>query len=68
MNGELLDLKSRIDTNEAKLTNGAKQRLTDLNTQWKLDKSNVDKIINEDLPEYSRKFQDKGLPPLILNQ
>jgi hypothetical protein len=68
INGELLDLKSRIDTNEAKLTNGAKQRLTDLNAQWKMDKSNIEKIINEDLPEYSKKFQDKGLPPLILIQ
>jgi hypothetical protein len=68
MNGELLDLKSRIDTNEAKLTNGAKQRLTDLNVRWKLDRSAIDKVINEDLPEYSKKFQDKGLPPLILIQ
>jgi hypothetical protein len=68
MNGELLDLKSRIDTNEAKLTNGAKQRLTDLNVRWKLDRSVIDKVINEDLPEYSKKFQDKGLPPLILIQ
>jgi hypothetical protein len=68
MNGELLDLKSRIDTNEAKLTNGAKQRLTDLNVRWKLDKSVIDKMISEDLPEYSKKFQDKGLPPLILIQ
>ena len=68
LNGELLDLKSRVDTNEAKLTNGAKQRLSDLNTQWKMDKSNIEKIINEDLPEYSKKFQDKGLPSIILIQ
>jgi hypothetical protein len=68
MNGELLDLKSRVDTNEAKLTNGVKQRLSDLNVRWKTDKSNLDKIIQEDLPEYSKKFQDKGLPPLILIQ
>jgi hypothetical protein len=39
-----------------------------LNVRWKLDRSAIDKVINEDLPEYSKKFQDKGLPPLILIQ
>jgi photosystem II stability/assembly factor-like uncharacterized protein len=68
LNGELLDLKSRIDANEAKLTGGAKQRLTDLNAKWSMDKSNIERIIREDLPEYSKKFQDKGLPSIILIQ
>ena len=68
INGELLDLKSRIDANEAKLTNGAKQRLSDLNNQWSIDKMNIEKVIKEDLPEYSKKFQDKGLPSIILIQ
>lgn len=68
LNGELLDLKSRIDAQDARLTQGAKKRHADLETQWMADRAILEKIIQDDLPAYAKKFQEKGLPPLILVQ
>ncbi|MCB9082155.1 MAG: glycosyl hydrolase [Lewinellaceae bacterium] len=67
INGEYLDLKSRIDSHDPRLTNGVKVRMGDLDGNWNKSHQAMQQLLNEDIPNYNRQFQQKGLPAVLTN-
>ncbi|MEL7161476.1 MAG: glycosyl hydrolase, partial [Bacteroidota bacterium] len=66
LNTELLNLKSRVDGAVPGATAGARQRLRDLQGEWNGHRTALDRIINEQVNEYNRRYRDLDLPALIV--
>ena len=68
INIELANLKSRVDQAEPQVTAGAKERLEDLSNTWAEYRTELDRIINEEVGEFNQMYKDKNLPVLILKK
>ena len=68
LNAEFMELKDYADVVEPKLTNGAKDRLTDLLAQWKKFEIEHDAIVNTEMGEYNETYKELALPALILKK
>jgi len=66
LNAQLLHLKGFIDTDEPKVTQGAKERLRDLMVDWKAYTDERDTIINSEMAAYNTAFKALDLPAIIL--
>lgn len=66
LNAELMYLKSFADTADPKLTDGAKQRLTDLLADWAKYTAIRNQIINNDMAGFNKKFEELKIPAIIL--
>ena len=66
LNAQLLHLKGFIDGDEPKVTQGAKERLTDLLADWKVYQDERDAIINTEMDAYNTVFKGLNLPAIIL--
>ena len=66
LSSELLNLKGAIDTHDPRPTNGAKQRLDDLLAEWKTWKTEMERIVGEEVGEFNAAYRAAGLPVLIL--
>ncbi len=67
LNAELLNLKSRVDTHDPRVTAGAKERLKDLTSEWQSHKTAMESIIDEEVATFNEMYKSKELPALILN-
>ena len=61
-----MHLKGFIDVAEPKVTQGAKERLRDLLSQWKTFSDERDAIINNEMAAYNTAFKNLNLPALIM--
>ena len=68
LNAEFMELKDYVDTAEPKVTKGAKERLTDLNAQWKKFETERDAIVNTEMNAYNEMYKELGLPALIFSE
>ncbi len=68
LNAQLMHLKGFVDTAEPQLTDGAKERLSDLLSEWSGFQKDRDKIINEEMSAYNQMFADLGLPAIIMEE
>lgn len=66
LNAELMNLKSFIDVAEPELTQGARERLSDLLTEWNVLARERDAIVNEGMAEFNALYRELDLPALIL--
>jgi len=66
LNAEFLDLKSRSDMHDPRLTEGSKTKYFALLDEWTKHKKTLDKIINEDIKAYNELYKQKNIPALIL--
>ncbi|GJM34412.1 MAG: hypothetical protein DHS20C18_34130 [Saprospiraceae bacterium] len=66
LNSELINLRSRVDTQDPTVTSGARQRLKDLLDDWSKYQSIMDRIIEDDVAEFNRLFRVKDLPALVV--
>ncbi len=66
LNSELINLRSRVDTQDPTVTSGARQRLKDLLDDWSKNQSLMDRIIEEDVAEFNRLYRAKDLPALVV--
>ena len=66
LNAQLLHLKGFIDTDEPKVTQGAKERFNDLLADWKVYQDERDAIINTKMAGYNTAFKALNLPAIIL--
>ncbi len=66
LSAELISLLIKVDTHDPFVTNGAKMRYKDLQTQWQGMKKDLDGIINGDLAEYNRLYREKDIPAVII--
>lgn len=67
LNAQLIQLKSYIDQADPKITNGAKERLTDLMKDWQVYKNERDAIIETEMNAYNTLYKSLDIPALILN-
>lgn len=65
LNAELMYLKGYVDTEEPKVTQGARDRYRDLNKTWQKHKDELKKIIEEDFKSFEKNYRAAKVP--ILN-
>ncbi|NHF60544.1 glycosyl hydrolase [Flavobacteriaceae bacterium TP-CH-4] len=68
LNAQLLHLKGYIDVAEPKLTEGAKERWSDLQKQWKEFETERNAIVDEEMVAYNTMYKDLGLPAILIEQ
>jgi photosystem II stability/assembly factor-like uncharacterized protein len=68
LNAQLITLKAYIDQADPKLTQGAKERYTDLMQDWKVYKTERDAIINTEMKAYNDLYNTLNLPALIIGK
>ena len=66
LNAEFFDLRSKLDVHDPRVTQGVRDRLADLETEWTSSKVAWKKLVAEDLSGYNRMFKEKELPALVL--
>ncbi len=62
MTAEMMNLRSRVDQHNPKVTGGAKERLTDLMKEWDTHRNTMNKLINEDIAGYNRRYLEQNFP------
>ncbi len=68
LNAQLMNLKDYVDVPEPKVTDGAKQRLTDLLSQWSMFKKEQNEIVNEEMKAFNQMFKTLEIPAIIFNE
>ncbi|WP_299164587.1 glycosyl hydrolase [uncultured Eudoraea sp.] len=68
LNAQLMHLKGFVDNSDPEVTQGAKERLTDLLEDWKIYENEKKAIVNTEMAAYNRMYTDLGLPALILKE
>ncbi len=68
LNAEFMELKSYVDAAEPKVTQGAKERLTDLLAYWNTYASERDAIVKTEMNDYNETYKNLGLPAVILSE
>ena len=66
LNAQLMHLKGFVDVAEPKVTQGAKERLSDLLVEWNTFKKERDAIINTEMAAYNTMYKELDLPAIII--
>jgi photosystem II stability/assembly factor-like uncharacterized protein len=66
LNADFLHLKDEIDTHDPRPTQGVQDRLRDLQAEWVKQKTNLQKVINEDVKNFEKLYRDKNLPVILI--
>ncbi|MCI5081557.1 MAG: glycosyl hydrolase [Saprospiraceae bacterium] len=66
LNAELLNLKSRVDTHDPRVTNGAKSRLQELLEQWHQHRLAMQDLISIDVTNYNNLYKSREIPALYV--
>lgn len=64
LNAELMHLKGYVDTDDPKVTQGAKDRYRDLNETWQNHKDELKKIIEDDFRSFEENYRTAKVPVL----
>ena len=67
LNAKFIHLKGYVDAADPTVTLGAKERLADLQADWKVYERERDAIINNEMSEYNRMYKQLGLPAIIMD-
>lgn len=67
LTSEIMNLISRIDQHDPRLTKGAKERSNDLKERWMQKKTEMNNLIDADLQEFNKIYKEQNIPALILN-
>lgn len=67
LNAQYFDLKGTVDVHDPRITAGSKQRLVDLDEEWAGYKSDLKRLIENDIRQYNEKFKAQNLPAVIIN-
>lgn len=68
LNAELMYLRGYADAADPRLTRGAKERLNDLQADWKKYTNIRDQIVNNDMKAFNEKFKTLEIPAIILKK
>lgn len=68
LNSQLMHLKGYIDAVDPKVTAGAKERLSDLLSEWNTFKTERDAIINNEMATYNIDFKALNIPAIIIKE
>ncbi len=65
LNSEFLQIRSVADAHDPRITQGAKERFADVQTEWAKHKRTMQEIVTKDITDYNKLFKDKNLPAVI---
>ena len=65
LNAEFFNLRGKIDVHDPRVTQGVRDRLADLESEWGKHRAAWKKLIDEDVAGYNRMFREKELPVLV---
>ncbi|MEY8019217.1 exo-alpha-sialidase [Muriicola sp. SD30] len=68
LNAELMNLKDYVDAAEPKVTEGAKERLRDLQKQWAGFEVEWETIVQKEMESFNRTYKELDLPALIMER
>jgi photosystem II stability/assembly factor-like uncharacterized protein len=68
LNAEYFALKNVADEHDPRLTQGARDRLADLDKQWERHRTELDKLIREDITRFNELFRQKAVPALMMEK
>ena len=66
LNAEYFQLLGVADTHDPRITQGAKERLADLQKKWEASKAQLQELKEKDIASYNKKFSEAGIPAVIL--
>lgn len=66
LSSQLMHLKGYIESADPKVTEGAKERLSDLMKDWNIYKNERNAIINNEMASYNMQFKELNLPAIII--
>ncbi|WP_116107694.1 WD40/YVTN/BNR-like repeat-containing protein [Lewinella sp. IMCC34191] len=66
LNAEFMDLKSRVDGPVPVVTEGAKQRMEELQSDWQNYRQVLDRIIDGEVADYNATYRELDLPAVIV--
>ena len=66
LNAEIMALINRVDNHDPSLTEGAKERLRDLNQEWTQRKTEMMQILELDVKQFNKLYKEMDLPVLAL--
>jgi len=64
----LKHLKNTIDSSVPPVTDGQKQRFADLMNEWQARKSEIQQLMNENIPNYNRLIRDNNIPYIATDE
>ncbi len=68
LNAEFMNLKDYVDAAEPKVTQGAKDRLSDLLGQWNTFENEKNAIVSTEMAAYNELFKSLALPAIIMDK
>ena len=68
LNAEFMNLKDYVDAAEPKVTQGAKDRLSDLLAQWNTFENEKNAIVATEMAAYNELFKSLALPAIIMDK
>jgi photosystem II stability/assembly factor-like uncharacterized protein len=68
LNAELMNLKDYVDVAEPKVTDGARERLSDLSGLWRRFETEWKAIVNTEMAKFNQTYRALELPALIMEE
>ena len=68
LNAQYFELKGFVDQHDPRMTQSAKERLTDIDRQWDDYQSYIQRTLGNDISQYNELFKKAGVPALITNE
>jgi hypothetical protein len=65
LNSEFMILRNSLGGHDPRVTQGIRDRLTDIEGEWQKRKQEVNEIIQKDVANYNKTFKDKNVPALM---
>ena len=66
LNSEFFQLRTTLDTHDPRVTQGVRDRLRDVQSDWQKYKQQMNEIVTKDVANYNKMFRDKNLPALMM--
>jgi photosystem II stability/assembly factor-like uncharacterized protein len=66
LNAEFIDLRTRAESHDPRISLGIKQRLQDLLEEWQQYEETLESILQIDIVEFNEMYREKGIPALIV--
>jgi hypothetical protein len=68
LNAEWMYLKGFVDSDDPKVTQGAKDRFQDLMEQWKTNENELNAIIEVDFEAFESLYRSMEVPALVIQE
>ena len=68
LNAQLMHLKGYVDTAEPKVTQGAKQRLNDLLSEWSKYARERNSIVDVEMAAFNKMYEELEIPAIIIKK